>query len=102
MPKNFTRTIEDFTCENCGFHVVGNGYTNHCPHCLFSKHVDINPGDRLEACGGMMKPIGVEKTPNGFDVIHKCLKCGVTRKNKAARDDNFDEVLKLSTNPIAN
>ena len=24
----------------------GNGYTNHCPKCLWSKHVDINPGDR--------------------------------------------------------
>lgn len=39
-PKNFTRVIEDFICENCGTEVKGNGYTNHCPKCLWSKHVD--------------------------------------------------------------
>ena len=48
---SFTRKVEDFTCEHCGREVHGNGYTNHCPHCLHSKHVDVNPGDRagLEA-----------------------------------------------------
>jgi Zn finger protein HypA/HybF involved in hydrogenase expression len=48
----FKRTIEDFTCEHCGEQVTGNGFTNHCPQCLWSKHVDIDPGDRLALCGG--------------------------------------------------
>ncbi|HCR42265.1 TPA: hypothetical protein DIV45_02815, partial [Patescibacteria group bacterium] len=38
--KNFIRTKEDFTCENCGHRVKGSGYTNHCPKCLYSQHVD--------------------------------------------------------------
>ena len=58
--KRFNRRIEDFTCEHCGTEVHGNGYTNHCPNCLWSKHVDINPGDRAADCGGLMEPIAVE------------------------------------------
>jgi hypothetical protein len=60
MPKLFTKTVEDFVCEHCGEKVVGDGYTNHCPKCLWSKHVDINPGDRASECQGMMKPINVD------------------------------------------
>ena len=39
---------EDFICENCGKDVEKSSYTarDHCPYCLYSKHVDINPGDR--------------------------------------------------------
>ena len=46
MGRRFTRTVGDFVCENCNTSVKGNGYTDHCPCCLYSKHVDINPGDR--------------------------------------------------------
>jgi len=92
--------IEDFDCERCGhlevktkfspsvleFSVLTrfvssqerNGYTNHCSQCLWSKHVDINLGDRspellqlfcrlsnqpnprLAECQGMMEPVVVE------------------------------------------
>ncbi len=57
---NFQRTKEDFACERCGLFVRGNGYTNHCPQCLWSKHVDVNPGDRQETCRGLMEPVGME------------------------------------------
>ena len=60
MSATFIRKTEDFVCENCGQEVKGNGYTNHCPRCLYSKHVDINPGDRASDCGGLMKPVAVE------------------------------------------
>lgn len=50
--KKFQRTTENFVCEKCGFIVEGNGYTNHCPNCIWSKHVDIHPGDRASLCGG--------------------------------------------------
>ncbi|MGC8981457.1 MAG: RNHCP domain-containing protein [Minisyncoccia bacterium] len=60
MQKKFQRRIEDFRCERCGTFVKGTGYIDHCPNCLWSKHVDINPGDRKANCGGMMKPKGVE------------------------------------------
>ena len=60
MPKLFQKTVEDFICEHCGNKVAGDGYTNHCPNCLWSKHVDVNPGDRAAICGGMMKAVKVE------------------------------------------
>ena len=56
----FQKKIENFTCGDCGAKVKGNGYTNHCPVCLWSKHVDVNPGDRQNICGGMMRPVAVE------------------------------------------
>lgn len=94
--KKFNRNIEDFTCENCGTEVQGNGYTNHCPNCLFSKHVDINPGDRSAECGGLMEPVGLEIKNGEYIIIHRCKKCGFMRKNKTSPDDNFEAVLSLS------
>ena len=57
--RRFARTVEDFVCEKCGTQVEGDGYTNHCPHCLWSRHVDVNPGDRKATCKGMMEPVAV-------------------------------------------
>jgi len=96
MTKRFSRCIEDFVCENCGMLVKGNGYTNHCPYCLFSKHVDINPGDRQAKCGGIMKPINVENGRKGFAITFRCEKCGHVRKNKSSKEDNMDKIIELS------
>ncbi len=92
----FIKTKEDFICQNCGFEVIGSGYTNHCPNCLWSKHVDIDPGDRKEDCGGMMKPISVSKIGKEYVITHKCVKCGFERTNKAVKDDNFDQLVQIS------
>ncbi len=94
--KRFTRTIEDFTCEHCGFKVKGTGYTNHCPKCLWSKHVDINPGDRANNCGGMMKPTHLEIDHGEYVITHICEKCGYGKKNKASKNDDFDKLLELA------
>lgn len=97
--KKFTKIDEEFICENCGAKVEALGYTcrNHCPNCLFSKHVDINPGDRLETCHGRLEPIGIEiSSKKGYVIIFKCQKCGQIRKNKAAEDDNMDIIIELS------
>jgi hypothetical protein len=79
-----------FTCEKCGQVVLplSNGsYRNHCPFCLFSKHVDYTPGDRRETCGGLMSPVGLRyRAGKGYQVVHRCLTCGVERINKAALD----------------
>jgi hypothetical protein len=96
--KKFQRKIENFVCENCGEKVEGDGYTNHCPKCLWSKHVDINPGDRQAVCGGMMKPIGIENKADVFYVVQECVKCGHIRRNKLAKGDSFDEAIKLFNN----
>ncbi len=101
--KTFNEIDEEFTCEHCGKLVPKLGYScrNHCPYCLYSKHVDINPGDRAEECKGLLEPIGVNlQSKKGYVIIYKCQKCGAIRKNVAARDDNMKIIIKLSANPI--
>jgi methionyl-tRNA synthetase len=97
MTKLFQRTIEDFVCEHCGEKVSGNGYTNHCPKCLWSKHVDKNPGDRAEKCGGMMEPVSFEKRAGEYSVLHRCVRCGFERRNNFVKGDNFDALIKLTS-----
>lgn len=65
MESLFTEIDEEFICENCGHKVPKLGYScrNHCNKCLYSKHVDINPGDRKEECHGLLEPISIEISP---------------------------------------
>ena len=94
--KNFIRQKEDFVCENCGQKVTGTGYTNHCPQCLFSKHVDNIPGDRANSCGGMMEPASITlKSGLPDKIVHRCLKCGQEHRNKINEADNLDVLVKL-------
>ena len=97
MTKKFQRKIENFICENCSFGVKGDGYTNHCPKCLWSKHVDVNPGDREEKCGGMMESIGALLKNGENSIIHRCVKCGFERINKVDAADDFNIVVKVSS-----
>lgn len=94
--KKFQRQIENFVCEHCGAKVKGDGYTDHCPNCLRSKHVDINPGDRQANCGGLMEPIGVEVKGEENIIYYKCQQCGFEHRVKAIVGDNTDEIIKLS------
>lgn len=97
--KQFTKNDESFICENCGKKVEKLNYTSrdHCPYCLCSKHIDIMPGDRAETCHGILKPIQVlPDNKKGYVIIYKCNKCGATKKNKAAVDDNMDLIIKLT------
>ena len=93
--KKFTRTIEDFVCAHCGAAVRGNGYTNHCPQCLWSKHLDIHPGDRAEKCGGMMEPVSVETKGGAHTLTHRCTLCGFSRRQTASPDDNFEKIMAM-------
>ncbi len=94
MPaKRFQKKKEDFICENCNREVKGNGYTNHCQFCLWSKHVDINPGDREAVCKGLMKPIKLEKEKSEYIITQECAICGYTKRNKLSPQDNFDVAL---------
>jgi hypothetical protein len=90
MTKKFTRTIENFTCEHCDREVIGDGYTNHCSSCLWSKHVDKNPGDRLESCGGLMEPIKTERKGNRYLIVQKCTKCNFEKRNGLRPEDSFE------------
>lgn len=87
--KRFQKNDSGFVCQNCGRQVSALGYTsrNHCPHCLYSLHVDVLPGDRANECRGLMKPIKTEPdAKKGFVIIHECTKCGARVRNRAAYD----------------
>lgn len=98
--KKFQKKSEDFICQKCGMSVRGGGYTDHCPNCLWSKHLDIYPGDRKEKCGGLMKPIGIIIENGEFIIYYKCQKCGYKFRVKSAANDNFEEILKLLSQPF--
>ena len=93
MSQTFQKKAEDFACEHCGFAVKGGGYTNHCPACLWSKHVDKFPGDRAEKCGGMMEPFKIEMEKDEFILSHRCIVCGHIKRNKTSVGDNLDVIL---------
>ena len=96
---------QSFTCGHCQRFVgplpSGGHHRNHCPYCLYSRHVDaVKSGDRLSGCGGMMAPIGAFQRPNGEHVIvHHCERCGFERFNRVQADDDFDLVLSLPVVP---
>ncbi|KKW20129.1 MAG: hypothetical protein UY63_C0001G0034 [Parcubacteria group bacterium GW2011_GWA2_51_10] len=94
--KRFQRRIEDFVCAHCGVKVVGDGYTNHCPQCLWSKHVDINPGDRAATCGGLMEPIRVDGGSGEYRLVHLCHDCGIERRNKMEKGDDINALITLA------
>jgi len=98
--RKFVEIDEEFICQNCGEHVSKLGYScrNHCPKCLHSKHVDINPGDRANSCNGLLEPIGLEiSSKKGYVILFRCKKCGEIRKNKSAEDDNKKLLIELSS-----
>jgi hypothetical protein len=96
---------ESFKCGHCkafiGPTVSGGRHRNHCPLCLYSRHVDDRrPGDRASTCRSLMAPVGTFHRPKGEQVIvHRCLGCGVERHNRVAADDNMLACLRLP--PVA-
>ena len=106
--KRFTKNDNTFVCANCGREVLpmGSSSRNHCPFCLCSLHVDINPGDRANECGGLMRPIRSEPdSKHGFIIIHRCEKCGEIRRNRAAlnakaQNDNRSLLIRLTAGNI--
>ncbi|WDL97084.1 RNHCP domain-containing protein [Alicyclobacillus sp. ALC3] len=88
--RKFTDRNEGFTCTNCGAEVPPSATScrNHCPHCLYSVHLDLNPGDRKANCGGLMVPVAVfYHSKKGYQIVHRCLVCGAERRNVAALED---------------
>jgi len=99
-----------FICKYCkktikNSNLLGNFQRNHCPYCLWSRHVDEKKsGDRKSFCKGMMEPIGLvfknEKTDKygikrqgEIMLIHLCNKCGKISINRISGDDNPEIVL---------
>ena len=97
---------ESFVCKVCGREVfpegAGSRHRNHCPNCLTSLHVDIEPGDRASNCGGYMEPVAVFVRKNGeWAIIHRCKKCGALNANRIAADDNPLKLMSIALRPLA-
>lgn len=95
-----------FTCKSCGRLVTSAGagtlHRNHCPYCLSSQHLDIEPGDREADCGGVMEPIAVWVRKNGeWAIIHRCRICGTLSSNRIAADDNPVKLMSIAMKPVA-
>lgn len=96
---------DSFVCSCCGRLVVsagaGSAHRNHCPNCLSSLHLDIEPGDRASYCGGLMEPIAVWVRKGGeWALIHRCRICGTLSSNRIAADDNPMKLLSLAMKPL--
>ena len=98
--KQFFKNDNEFICEHCGKKVEKLNYTtrDHCPYCLYSKHVDINPGDRANECKGLLKPIGIEKFKDTYKILYRCEKCHQEHKNIIANDDDMGMIIEISKN----
>ena len=102
--KRFAKNDSGFICAACGREVMPLGYTsrNHCPFCLCSLHVDVNPGDRENSCRGILRPISALPDPKrGYIIVHKCDKCGSVVRNKSAHEakvqpDDMELIIKLT------
>jgi len=95
-----------FDCVRCRSAVPlaapGTEHRNHCPRCLWSRHVDHLPGDRAAFCGGAMEPISVWVRSREWVIIHRCTACGTLHANRVAGDDNEALLLSLAVKPLAN
>lgn len=111
MSRSHTRTrharrAESFRCLNCRLDVAvdapGTAHRNHCPTCLWSRHVDDVPGDRAADCGARMAPIAITSRPDGeWLIIHRCTHCDVLHSNRIAGDDNVLTLFRLAVLPLA-
>ncbi len=108
MSRNLTQVHNEnlpFICEHCGCSVMppesGTEHRNHCPHCCYSKHVDMRTGDRRSGCKGLMEPIGIWVDKNKeWSLIHRCRKCGFIRINRIAPDDSEMLLFSLALKPM--
>ena len=99
---------EGFRCLSCSQYVLreplvsGVINRNHCPFCLWSRHLDWRkPGDRMSACKGKMQPVGLaqKQKRNKYSpqigelmLIHRCKDCCQVSANRIAADDLAEEI----------
>lgn len=103
--RKFSKLNETFECAHCGHCVplAANTCRDHCPRCLHSMHLDINPGDRAANCGGKLTPLSYSLNKKKGYILHfKCDKCGEKRVNRfldldSIERDSFEALLKLSS-----
>jgi hypothetical protein len=100
------RSSPSFVCTHCHASVPldasGTRHRNHCPRCLWSRHVDDVPGDRRARCGGAMEPLSIAvRTDGEWQLVHRCTRCHALRLNRIAGDDSPLLLVQLAVRPIA-
>jgi hypothetical protein len=95
-----------FHCVRCSQPITaqaqGTAHRNHCPWCLWSRHLDETPGDRAADCGGAMEPIAVWLRPGGeWAIIHRCRSCGELHSNRVSGDDNEVALMAIAVRALA-
>ena len=104
-PRKVAEGQESFKCGHCrafvGPTIAGGRHRNHCPLCLFSRHVDRGqPGDRACDCRSLMEPVGLCTRRNGEQVlVHRCRGCDAERVCRVAADDNPLVIMRLPLIP---
>jgi DNA-directed RNA polymerase subunit RPC12/RpoP len=111
--RGFVAPIEQgFVCAHCGGYVSCDRLTagvqnrNHCPYCLWSRHLDWREaGDRMAGCRAPMRPIGLttkrgrNKYARAHDgelmLVHRCEACGQLSINRIAADDLETALLEI-------
>ena len=91
-----------FRCVRCGADVppsTDGSFRNHCPFCLYSLHVDVEPGDRRHRCRGLMRPVGLRSRGRRPQIVHRCLDCGRVKVNRVVeigrQPDDIDVIVTL-------
>jgi hypothetical protein len=117
--KPSASSFGDFKCGHC--HVIvssahilsGVNNRNHCPYCLWSCHLDLYAaGDRLCACKGQMKPVGVtmKRGRNKYRLdgrgelmlVHQCVECETLSINRVAADDSSSTIMAVFQESLTN
>ena len=109
---------QEFKCVQCGQYVscapilAGVQNRNHCPACLWSRHLDWrSPGDRLSTCRAAMRPVGLT-TKRGRNkyarerdgelmIVHRCTDCEAFVINRVAADDSAAAIFEVFEGSLA-
>jgi hypothetical protein len=105
-PRHRPDPSQDFRCAQCRALVSalapGTAHRNHCPRCLWSRHVDHKPGDRAAGCDARMEPIAIwVRDDEEWALVHRCVACQALKANRIAGDDNEFLLVSLAARPIA-
>jgi hypothetical protein len=101
------RAAGSFRCRHCRLDVSldapGTAHRNHCPACLWSRHLDgARPGDRAADCGAAMEPLAIAVRRDGeWLIVHRCTACEAVDLNRIAGDDNALLLTRLAVRPLA-
>ena len=84
---------EGFICAHCQKSVAPGGaqIRDHCPYCLYGRHLDRIPGDRDANCQGLMIPQYLESQGNTTWIHYSCSDCPHTFRVRAHQDDHLLE-----------